>query len=379
MPKVLTAAALATGGAVLGAVAAPAIRRRLAGPQFDARTVHRRAVEAVIWGVPVAAMAGVRKSLTAIGADYNQVVYFSKPLEARHEFITANNNTPYVVSVLDLRNGPIVLELPPATGKVALFGSAIDSFEVPLVDVGPAGDDQGKGGRYLFLPPGHSAAVPDSDFVVLSTTYFVHVALRPIVGIGGTLDDAVAYARTVKVYSHTQAASPQTRYVDAYPAPWKTLPAFDLTYFGDLAATIDVEPPQSKDAAMLGLLASLGIEKGRPFKPSRETAETLEKAAREAYAILQDRLTTGLESYWPDRRWGFPISPRRKDSRSSSAAGFWWTSGRPPSCSAHGSPRSWRRARISRPSATRQANCSRAGRPTGCTCRSTRRRAISGR
>jgi hypothetical protein len=117
------------------------------------RTFERRAVEAAIWGMPAVSMAGVRRSLAGIGADYNQVVYFSKPLEARHEFLTANNQTPYVRSVLDLHNGPAVLELPPASDKVALFGSAIDSWEVPLVDVGPTGEDTGKGGKYLFLPP----------------------------------------------------------------------------------------------------------------------------------------------------------------------------------------------------------------------------------
>src|SRR5262245_39405768 len=55
------------------------------------RTFERRAVEAGIWGMPAVSMAGVRRSLAGIGADYNQVVYFSKPLEARHEFLTANN------------------------------------------------------------------------------------------------------------------------------------------------------------------------------------------------------------------------------------------------------------------------------------------------
>jgi hypothetical protein len=120
------------------------------------------------------------------------VVYFSKPLEARHEFITANNNTPYVMTVLDLHDGPRVLEVPPASDKIALFGSAIDSFEVPLVDVGPTGTDAGKGGKYLFLPPGYIGTASDGYFVIPSTTNFLHVALRPIIGKGATIEDGVA-------------------------------------------------------------------------------------------------------------------------------------------------------------------------------------------
>ena len=96
------------------------------------RIIERRAVEAAIWGMPAVSMVGVRKSLAGIGADFNQVVYFSQPLEARHEFLTANNQTPYVMTVLDLRRGPVVVEVPPASSKVALFGSAIDSWQVPL-------------------------------------------------------------------------------------------------------------------------------------------------------------------------------------------------------------------------------------------------------
>src|SRR5262244_2968080 len=195
-------------------LATPAPAQNPSPDDLARRTFERRAVEAAIWGMPAVSMAGVRRSLAGIGADYNQVVYFSKPLEARHEFLTANNQTPYVLSVLDLHGGPVVLDVPPASAKVALFGSAIDSWQVPLADVGPAGDDGGKGGKYLFLPPGYVVAPPAGHYVVPSLTYFVHVALRPIIGKDGTLDDAVAYSKTLKVYPLEQADNPQTRYVD---------------------------------------------------------------------------------------------------------------------------------------------------------------------
>ena len=272
-----------------------------------ARRTERRAVEAAIWGMPAVSMAGVRKSLAGIGADFNQVVYFSKPLEARHEFLTANNQTPYVLAILDLHRGPVVLELPPASREVALFGSAIDSWEVPLVDVGPSGEDAGKGGKYLFLPPGYSGARPDGYIVIQSPTNFVHAAMRPIILGQGTLADGVAYSQTLKVYPLAEASgSPQTKYVDAYPKPWKTLPVYDLTYFRDLAAVVNDEPAQERDAVMLGLLASIGIEKGKPFNPTVEDARAFERAVQEAYASMQAYFTTPgkmLAPHWPDRQW----------------------------------------------------------------------------
>ena len=91
-----------------------------------------------------------------------------------------------------------MLDVPPAAAEVVLFGSAIDSWEVPLVDVGPAGEDAGRGGRYLFLPPEHPGAAPDGYLVVPSPTCYVHVALRPITPAQGTLDDAVAYSQRLR-------------------------------------------------------------------------------------------------------------------------------------------------------------------------------------
>lgn len=270
------------------------------------RTIERRAVEAAIWGMPAVYMAGIRRSLAGIGAGYNQVVYFSKPLEARHEFLTGNNQTPYVISVLDLHAGPMVLQLPPTSDKVALFGTVCDSWQVPLVDVGPAGEDAGKGGKYLFLPPGYGGAAPAGYIAIQSSTFFVHAAIRPIMLGQATLADGVASSQTMKVYPLAEGSNPQTKYVDAYPQPWKTLPIYDLAYFRDLAAVVNDEPAQERDAVMLGYLASIGIEKGKPFNPTGEQATTLERAAEQAYAKMQNDFTTPgklLVPHWPDRQW----------------------------------------------------------------------------
>jgi hypothetical protein len=54
----------------------------------------------------------------------------------------------------------VILDVPPASEKAIFFGTVIDAWQLPLVDVGPAGDDAGKGGKYLFLPPGYNKPVP---------------------------------------------------------------------------------------------------------------------------------------------------------------------------------------------------------------------------
>jgi hypothetical protein len=200
-----------------------------------------RAVEAVMWGMPAVSMAAFRRSLAEdLGAAAGDVVYLSDVMVPRHEFLTANNQTPYVFAVLDLHDGPVVLDVPPATDRVAFFGSGIDSWEVPLVDVGPTSQDGGRGGRYLFQPPGdESGPAPDGFFAVRCPTYYVHVCLRPIAVGDGTLADAVGYSQQLRVYPLADAQTPgATRYVDAFPHAWHTLPPFDLDYFRLLAEVV---------------------------------------------------------------------------------------------------------------------------------------------
>jgi hypothetical protein len=272
----------------------------------QAELVLPRAVEAAIWGMPMVSMAAFRRSLPRdLGAEFGDVVVMSDVMRSRHGFLTANNQTPYVAVVLDLRSGPMVLEVPPASDKVALFGSAIDSWEVPLADVGPTGDDAGKGGRYLFTPPGYDESVPEGFFVVPSPTVFVHVGLRPITRSAGTLADAVAYSKGVKTYPLAAADSPpENRYVDAFPKAWDTLPTFDLDFYRLLVEAVDAEPAQEKDAVMVGMLASIGIEKGKPFEPDTERAELLTKAAKAAERYMSNyMINVAFDPQWPDSKW----------------------------------------------------------------------------
>jgi len=55
-----------------------------------------------------------------------------------------------------------------------------------------------------------------------------------------------------------------------------------------LAATINEEPVLERDLVMMGMLKSIGIEKGRPFNPDARTTEILELAIQDAYDYMQD-------------------------------------------------------------------------------------------
>lgn len=252
--------------------------------------MHRRAVEAAIWGMPLVSMRGfIKGTRRDLEADWNDVVYFSKPMESRHGFLTANKSTPYVVASLNTNGGPLVVELPATSNNVKLFGSFVDAWEYPITDVGPTGADLGKGGKYLFLPPGYDGAVPENGYLAFrSNTHAIYAALRPVVSSDVTTEQLTEYVKKVKVYPLALANDPpKTHFVDAYPKIWDTLPKYDLSYFKDLAEVINEEPILERDLVMMGMLNSIGIRKGRPFEPDAVTKRILEKAISDAHAYLQ--------------------------------------------------------------------------------------------
>ena len=130
--------------------------------QLAERALNRRAVESVIWGMPAVNAQLMFDAAKKCGGDFNQIVYWSRPLTWKNQTLTPNPNTIYVFPIYNTKDvGPIVLEIPPADGEDSITGSVDDGWQTALDDVGPAGVDKGKGGKYLILPPGYKEKVPE--------------------------------------------------------------------------------------------------------------------------------------------------------------------------------------------------------------------------
>src|ERR1700753_1271558 len=70
--------------------------------------------------------------------------------------LTMNSDTPYVGMVLDVSEGPMVIELPPG----ALMGVVNDLHQRWVMDIGLPGPDRGQGGKHLLLGPAHTGEGP---------------------------------------------------------------------------------------------------------------------------------------------------------------------------------------------------------------------------
>jgi hypothetical protein len=94
----------------------------------------------------------------------------------RHVGFTLNSDTPYGGGVIDVKDGPWVIELPPGQ----FIGLANDHHQGWMLDVGLPGPDQGTGGKHLILPLGYKGESPKGYFVGTSSSNKVLVALRAL-------------------------------------------------------------------------------------------------------------------------------------------------------------------------------------------------------
>jgi hypothetical protein len=276
------------------------------------RTVERRAVEAAIWGMPLVNTDAMRQAyFRDVGAKYNDICYFSKPQDWKFQVTTPNASTNYVYFNFNLKDGPVVVEIPAAVGA-GLLGSMVDAWDEPMADIGPAGEDQGKGGKYLLLPPDFKGEPPLGFFALRYPTYNGYALYRAIRN-GVTEADteaALALVKKLRVYPLAQQSNPpDQRFIDIYGKTFDGIANFDERFFESLNRMVQEEPVLPRDLVEMGMLKSVGIEKGKDFKPDAATQSILRAGVQEARAQFMEALTSYSQPWWPDRRWS-PPDPR---------------------------------------------------------------------
>jgi hypothetical protein len=244
------------------------------------------------------------------GAKLNQVVYWSNPVNAKNQTLTPNPDTIYLNPFYDTSKGPIVVEIPPATPDNVIVGSFDTAWQNALADVGPGGGDDGRGGKYLITPPGYKDPVPEGYIGLPSETVRGFVILRSNFKSRGEADiaSAVSHGKRVKVYPLGGDAS-ATVFVDAYDKPFDATIPYDATYFEHLNRFVQAEPWLTRDKAMIDMLKTLGIEKGKPFNPDARTQKIFADAAREAHALISMQNETGLAAapFFPSAHWALSV------------------------------------------------------------------------
>ncbi|WJH39310.1 DUF1214 domain-containing protein [Aliirhizobium terrae] len=274
---------------------------------FDYQIKYQRAFEAALWNIPANAIYAFRRAaISDLGMKDNDIIAYSAVATPKLEAITANSTTPYISAFTDLQKGPVVLEVPVAGPDGSLYGQVVDAWQLTIADVGPSGVDQGKGGKLLFTPPGYADKIPEGYIQIKSPNYRIAFAFRSVPATGKSTSDAYAYAKRLRMYYLSEAGTPpEQKFVDPIDRRYPTLPFYDERYFEDMHAIVSVEPVNEHDKVMMGMLKSLGIEKGKPFAPDETARRAMHQAAIDVWFYLQDWFDHMPETmrYWPDRHY----------------------------------------------------------------------------
>lgn len=223
-----------------------------------------------------AVLANIRGARSiGIGGESTAGLYEDK-VDSRALDLTPNTQTVTLTTNFDLsKTGPMVIEIPPG-----VLGIADDAWMRYVADMGLVGPDKGQGGKYLYLPPGYTGEVPAGFHVYRPLTNSIWMGLRGFTVKGNVTPAVEAFKKHYRQYPLAQMANPPpTRLVNMSGKPHNTIQATDTTFFDQLNEVVQNEPTNGIDAETLGLMAAIGIEKGKPFAPDARMRKILADAA----------------------------------------------------------------------------------------------------
>jgi len=225
-----------------------------------------RGVEAFLNGIPATSLEGMRVGMEEVGiTKLNQVVIMDQLMDSNPLFLTGNTDTVYASVILDLeRDGPTVVEVPAGCGP----STVNDAWFRFVTDMGAPGPDRGQGGNYLILPPDYEGVIPDGYFVSQSTSYINWLISRGFL-VDGKPDAATAmYKAGLKIYPLASADNPpEMEFINGSGVAFNTIHANTYEFFEELNTIIQREPIGLLDPELRGLIAGIGIQKGKPFEP----------------------------------------------------------------------------------------------------------------
>jgi hypothetical protein len=261
-----------------------------------------RAIEVYLAQMPTVSWYAVWKGVADAGNKQpNQMVIWEALMDAKTLLLTGNTETVYGMAAIDLRHGPVVIDVPPK-----MLGGFSDIRQTEILGIGPPGADKGLGGKVLLLPPGYKGAISKGYIVGRSASY------RVVFGVRGFLEDgkpdaAVALMKKARIYALSDAAHiPTQAFVNGSGKEIDTIFADTGRYFGDLGQLAQDEPVDIFTTADRFAMASIGMDVGKPFQPSDEQRKVLAEAAQIGGAYAR---VNGFDSQDParivyaDRKW----------------------------------------------------------------------------
>lgn len=285
-----------------------------------------------------ASMWAVHEGFLKANVHDNEVLIFSTLMDAKSLFLTANADTLYFFSFLDLSKGPVVVEMPPRTMSVV-----DDMWFRWVTDMGMSGPDRGLGGKYLIVPPGYKKCLPEGYFIAHARTTRVfclgrafleqndpkpavdrikqELRIYPYIpgGYGTSMSDILAgdphpaLPWTAETWSSVLTKQPvQTHFIEGSGLIMNTIPPNDFSFYEMMHALVQDQPAEALDPEIAGNLAAVGIVKGKAFQPDEQMKERLSAAVVHGNAVsrvvvFRPRPSEGFNYYDPSSQWMNPL------------------------------------------------------------------------
>jgi hypothetical protein len=288
----------------------------------------QRGVDAFMNGLRGVSIYAARKGIRDAGVADNDVLIFSGLMDNKSLFLTANADTVYFFSNLDLSKGPLVIETPPDT--LGLFD---DLWFRWVLDFGTPGPDRGEGGKYLMVPPGYAGPLPENGyFIGRPTTTSVALLGRAFLTNDDPAPTVDVIKKSLKIYPYVPGSfgssigtflqgkgplaplgKPATpKFVEGTGLVMNTIPPNDFSYYEMLDALVQEQPAEALEPEIGGQFAAIGIVKGRPFNPDARMRKILTDAiaignAAARTVSLRPRQAEGFGYYGPGSRWLNPL------------------------------------------------------------------------
>ena len=235
----------------------------------------QRATNAFLSTIQIASMYAMEEGLREFGPPNTTVLLFEDLMDSKSFWLTPNTVSVYQAAWLEMGNEPMVIETPPN-----VLGFIDDAWFKYVVDFGNAGPDKGKGGKFLILPPGYKGEIPDGYFVAKTNTYGNWVIWRGFQVDGSTKTAIDATKKQFRIYPLSKKDNPpEMTFINVSGKFNNTIHRMDFGYWEELNAQIQAEPIEGLNPEIRGLLASIGIEKGKEFNPDERMKKILTDAA----------------------------------------------------------------------------------------------------
>jgi hypothetical protein len=259
-----------------------------------------RAAEVYQWGLPfVNFQMWYNANREVYGANDMDFVV-NNSFNERLGIVTANATTTYVIGFTNLsKSGPIVLNMP--AGKIA--GGILNFYEFAVQDLGLAGPDQGKGGKYLIIPPGYDESKLNTKgyFMARSETNKIFIGLRFLT----TDPEETKRIQEGFTWAPYGEKMRKSKFIANTNKVFRGHPYRGLKYFETLHQYIQNEPIAPQDMIFKTYMNDLGITNGKPFNPTEEQKEILNQGAKlgELIARANQQMPRHDETYYPNRQW----------------------------------------------------------------------------